>query len=688
MCNRQLSFIGSLSRQGSCYIENEIHKLKEKMRIRRIVLYGPPSAGKTSIKRLLSNLPPLPKEKEQSTPLLEPPVRLISTDRFTTVGDSHDCLKLVENEELIQMIAKELHGKVLLKNKENVSHEHKGVQHESTQQPILQESTRQPILQESNSNKIAASSSEDSSVQVEYSAGTYKVLRKIGSDLVTLERSGSQHVDPLYSVNWTHVIDSGGQPEFADLLPLVFPSEKNLYFIVIPLDKNFHDQPTSQYRVDGKDCIDSPRSLALTYYEMIERMCQMAKLSNSSVKIIGTRLDCIDEEVLKKKEEELKDLKEKYDDVIILNGTGTAILALNAIETETSKRKEYIKKLKEVALTSDSCWCIEETIPLSWIVLQLVMSRESSNGVISYADVKQIGDSLKIDETSLKDALTFFSDLALNFYFPAVIEDIVVEKIDVVTLNLSQLVTATYEIPTNRPQTKDQIEFKQTGVFSKSLLSQLSLHLGNTFTKEHFIKILEHLKVIHCIANDQYFFPGILPLAPATNSAIVYSDHHPHPFLIFWKDAPLPHAFFPAVIVALLRQEDISLCSAGERNRYRNVMYLNHGNGVMLLVDCTYWMELYNCSPTNDFWNIRTIVWSACEEVLELLKLKSLTSTCIFGLPCSYDKCQQAARHPCTLISIAKCQFQCHKEEMNNWIERDPERLQWFQRMLCFTLLL
>ena len=94
---------------------------------------------------------------------------------------------------------------------------------------------------------------------------------------------------------------------------------------------------------------------------------------------------------------------------------------------------------------------------------------------------------------------------------------------------------------------------------------------------------------------------GILPLA--SPSDLPSSPHHPHPLLIFWEDVPLPHAFFSAVIVTLLRRNDVSL-SRGSGN-HRNVVYLNFktsiGAGVMLLIDRIHWMELHDSSSTENF---------------------------------------------------------------------------------------
>ena len=69
-----------------------------------ITLHGPPGVGKTSLKRVILGQPPLPKEKQNSTNIMENPARAISTNRLTAAGGQ--LLMEVNNMEFIKMLAK------------------------------------------------------------------------------------------------------------------------------------------------------------------------------------------------------------------------------------------------------------------------------------------------------------------------------------------------------------------------------------------------------------------------------------------------------------------------------------------------------------------------------------------------------------------------------------------------------
>ena len=67
-------------------------------------LHGPPGVGKSSLKRLILGQPPLPKEKQNATHIVETAARAVSTDRYTAKG--RKILAEVDNNEIINMLAK------------------------------------------------------------------------------------------------------------------------------------------------------------------------------------------------------------------------------------------------------------------------------------------------------------------------------------------------------------------------------------------------------------------------------------------------------------------------------------------------------------------------------------------------------------------------------------------------------
>ena len=75
-----------------------------KMKPCNTILHGPPGVGKSSMKRVILGQPPLPKEKQNATHIVETAARAVSTDRYTAKG--RKILAEVDNNEIIKMLAK------------------------------------------------------------------------------------------------------------------------------------------------------------------------------------------------------------------------------------------------------------------------------------------------------------------------------------------------------------------------------------------------------------------------------------------------------------------------------------------------------------------------------------------------------------------------------------------------------
>ena len=86
-----------------------------KMKPCNITLHGPPGAGKTSLKRVILGQPPLPKEKQNATPIIENAARAVNTNRLTASGTK--MLAEVDNHDLIKMLANEVQNLCLSRHK-------------------------------------------------------------------------------------------------------------------------------------------------------------------------------------------------------------------------------------------------------------------------------------------------------------------------------------------------------------------------------------------------------------------------------------------------------------------------------------------------------------------------------------------------------------------------------------------
>ena len=228
-------------------VERSIKQASGKIKVAHVLLHGGPQVGKTSVKRLIFNYPPLAREYERSTRLLEAPVRAISTHKM--MSTDHKKLEEVDETKLIQMVQKEVKSH-LSKTEEKL-------------RPSLSNFTNGGSENLDATIALAKkkpqkSSNEASDVPSETMP---EVLTDIAKDLDSIDPDTLE----LFARQFVYLVDSGGQPQYSDLLPLVFQSESHNHMAVIPLSEELHQKPRNCINTGGKK-VEFPDFLLLTQF--------------------------------------------------------------------------------------------------------------------------------------------------------------------------------------------------------------------------------------------------------------------------------------------------------------------------------------------------------------------------------------------------------------------------------------
>ena len=382
------------------------------------------------------------------------------------------------------------------------------------------------------------------------SSQTLKIIQK---QLATAESSND-----LFNLDWIHFVDSGGQPQFTDVLPLLFRSEA-LYIVVVRLDQNFNEIQRSCCYKKGK-LITLPDHLSLTSKELVERTCQIAEAQSTKdlpkkVIVIGTRLDKVDPSVVKQFDTELTKLHSKYESVLVPRdiNSGEIIFVLNAM-AEGSEREAYTKELQECLLKimEESIKSVE--VPLKWFVYELDLDEKSeeSSGVVTKAKCMEFGKNLGMTPQEIEVSLEFFNKLALLLYhsnetnFP----ELVLVRIDPLIDRLSALIRISFDCPKHITTTVECSKLRQRGLFVKSFLSTVFKSINNeALSNDEFLKILECLKVIVHVEQNEYFIPSVLSVHD--NEEIEQSVYQ---YVFNWGERVLPPGFFFTLIVQLPKE--------------------------------------------------------------------------------------------------------------------------------------
>ena len=559
-----------------------------------IVLHGPPGSGKSSVKRLIIGLPPLPKEKHTATDIVENAVRAISTSQM-----KH--FKVIENEELIGMIANEVDN-----HKSQIKEEDR----HSNNQTKPAASENEPLQSTAKPAPVSTTVNIGSSLQSDEGSLPPQVSLKAASiQLIRDKLSKARGPVKIFDSHWHHVVDSGGQPQFQDILPLVYRNP-SFNIVVVRLTDGLDTKPKVCFHEEGKNVYSLPNHLAPSNRHSIVCMCQMAASQASLggvapyVMIVGTHRDMLgrkSEAKIREWNEGLAGIKEEFENVLIPKSAEEIIFAINTMAPEGAERQEYTQELQECITAVTEQHASPVKVPLRWLAYQLDLDK--GEGVVRISDCNKTGKSLGMGEEDVKFALEFFTKVAMIFYFPEDIPDLVLTKMDPFIGKLSKLVKASFIPPKYCPTDKSS-KLRKKGLFHKSFLNKVFRDMKkDILPDEGFLKLLECLKIAVHVGEDEYFLPSALSLEPSSNE-FTY-EMHSVPLVFSWGERILPHGFFFTVAVELLgrsnEEVDMKFELRTDIAQCREEIQINavHGEipGVVKLINRTRWIQV--CSSSN-----------------------------------------------------------------------------------------
>ena len=635
-----------------------------------IVLHGPPGAGKSSVKRLIIGLPPLPKEKHTATDIVENAVRAISTSQMTH-------FKVIENEELIGMIANEVdYHKPQIKEEEKHSNNQKKPT-ASENEPLQSTAKSAPV---STTVNIGSSLHSDEGSLLPHSS-----LKAASTQSIRDRLSKTRGPMKIFDSHWHHVVDCGGQPHFQDILPLVYRNP-SFNIVVVRLTDGLDTKPKVCFYEEGQNVYTLPDHVAPSNRHSIVSMCQMA--ANQAglggvapyVMIVGTHRDMLgrnSEAKIRKWNQGLAGIKKKFGTVLISKSATEIIFAVNTMAPEGAERQEYTKELQECITAVTKQHASPVQVPLRWLAYQLDLDK--GEGVVRLSECNKTGERLGMKKEDVKFALQFFTKVAMIFYFPEDMPDLVLTKMDLFIGKLSKLVKASF-IPPKYCPTDESSKLRNKGLFHKSFLVKAFLDMETDILQdEEFLKLLECLKIAVHVGEGEYFLPSALSLEPSSKK--FHFKMHSVPLVFSWGERILPHGFFFTVAVELLgrskEKNDIRFELHTDIAQCREEFQMNavHGEipGVVKLINRTSWIQVCSSSQARHCPTIYKAVNTAVEKTVKRFEHTGIGSPIVTVLcPIKNHK-----DHYC-LLSADKKKFTCSANQRRTGCVT-PDMLCWTQ---------
>ena len=606
----------------------------------KILIIGAAGVGKTHLLHMLFNDPP--PDIRQSTPVMERPVQAI-----LTVLKTNSTFQKVTNKELYELLA---HTVNTTKCDEQLHEMPSPTIETSTPETISTDLLLQPSSQ----------STKYDSVTPQLSATT--LISEVTEQLIPYIAS-SKDASPLCDVDdvdWLYFIDSGGQPQFHQLLP-AFMHHTNLNIFVLKLCDKLNDHPTVEYYDERGTCISSTASL-LTNKEILQCCAQATQKADqdgdSRLIIVGTHKDLqCDGETMEDKNEHLLELltpSMKGHLMYSNRASRELIFPLNTKEPSVTD-KNIINKLCESIMLIKSR-IKPKKIPLRWLVFHQEiqsLSTKTKSDFLSFEECRQVASRLHmVDDTAA--ALKFFSDLNVILYYPSILPNVVFTNpqslLNIVTRIIKHIVYETDNLQADDPLF---VTAREEGIISVKLLDwmKLQIYKPSMFEAHDLIGLLLHLGIVSKYNND-YFMPSLLRGLDTRDIEVSLSLHPDsvEPCAVYYEKRWLECGSFGFLITSLLSSEKWTLASDGINLLcvHSNCIKLFFHCCVVTLVDHVTHIEIH-VNGENDICQI------CCPEIKQsVLNANTFKMKPQFGFvcPCSEFKERHVASFtPKTLIT-------------------------------------
>ena len=347
--------------------------------------------------------------------------------------------------------------------------------------------------------------------------------------------------EDLHKATWINILDSGGQPQFADV-SRAFVRGNTMNIICTKLTEDLSDKPQFSYSLNGK-LLNQPSELQMTNLQLIEHFVRSIVASKNAVvvkgnkclplfMIVGTYYDKMKGskrkklQLLREKNEQLLSTLCEFRDHFIFYKDNPTELIFPVDNLCWWNRKKISLFFRQRIMSYQRHIGITVPIPVRYYMFEMRLTEEASqeeHGMISLDSCCSIGVNLGMDRSDVLKSITYLHSMALFLFFPKVLPNVIFTNPQYLLDILSALIRFSFVeslediLPANKClEGNAQQIFREDGVFDSSLLNKLGLiFVAPLFSEESFLKLLRYLRIIAPLYSSEtqkrYFMPVVLP---------------------------------------------------------------------------------------------------------------------------------------------------------------------------------
>ena len=728
------------------------------LRVVKCILTGPPGAGKSTLKKRLLNQS-LDTEPSLSTGVIDAAVQVNSFRKLS----QHNAVVTTEwKEQELDEEAVLITKKLLPAN--NTSDESTTLSFENTETSSFENQSRSPeeidlshqrdntsVMSSPRSKVIDAASYNEESSNMEHeniasSCGTplnceeeetrtdievqnssSSVIKGFSNFLskipVRKREEYERKFDEAKDDNHTmlHIIDTGGQPEFHEILPALITGPA-INLLVFKLTEDLRSRYEIIYRTSAGD--SKPYKTSLTHEEVIFRsLASIACLRQNTIGwsfdkmpiednsepvafLIATHRDQVDENKVSEVNQQLRTKIENsshlFDSDLIQFSQSEQVI----FPIDTTKDKEELDHLRSLLHEAISQKFQELKIPASWCALSLRL-RKSKRKLFNYHTCFQLAQECGIKGTEEFNNVLWYLHhrVGIIMHYPNVegLEDIIITDLQLVFDRITNLITTCFTFEQLKSAAVRK-EFRKNGRFLESQLDKISLRQkGDPLRAKRLVALLRHLYIVAGSMKDKvdrktvnyYFMPCALKPADVEREERDGSVS-PAPLLICFECGYTPVGVFCCLVVYLLDQKTDQVLGwkLTGNDQYRNRITFEVGqyyDTVTLISRATYLEVWVHQEKTPSLNETTHSLNDLCDKILSSLHkgLDTVTQSLhytyksrhMFGVPCT--ACT-AVPHPAVIEYCAE-KVKCTN---GNVMQLDEKHLYWSKKVIKKFLLL
>ena len=541
------------TRTGKQILDEALEKGFILSNIIKVLTLGAAGSGKTSTKyRLLREEPPIDR---CSTPLAEASIRAVSRALYgKDLKDLTGWIRILP-EKFMEMLADALTAGVPMEEKEQLEALREGLQ--QFKKNLSEENLHKGSVRKENGQrkkekeKLNKEKPPKASASSQPSPSSEQLVRLV-------ERSSGSK--KFFEIQWINFIDSGGQPQFHELLP-AFIQNTTVTMIVLKLSERLDQQPMIEYYEEGKRCGD-PQLCRLRNDQILQRCVQMIHSHPSSegnlshMMFVATHRG-LEAECSETRADKNKRLLEMFtphflDQLIYYRPFNEVIFPINA-KNPTEEDLEVASKIcEQISKFAPNPY----KIPVGWFLLEHDIRMLAKKGIISLQECRDIATRLKITNEGLDAALNYLNELNILLYYPSLLPGVIFAEAQSLLNKLTELVAYSYKLRqghVKEPLTGEWKRFQDEGIVTFQMLQHerfSSHYIPGLFTPTHLLELFKGLLIFAPLTANEYFMPCLLPVLAA--ESITRPRSSVAPLLVHFPSKCAQNGVFCALVVHLL----------------------------------------------------------------------------------------------------------------------------------------